>query len=538
MIKAKNGITGKIDFSGTDAAAVLQRAIDALSGTGGSILLAQGTYVWQSVPALPRNLPYWLTITGENEVIIQLTSNGPRAFDFRKTADYDTFQNIRLENMTIDCNNVGGRDHVVLGTYQRNVVQSRINLQNIIIRNIVTKNVPVDPHADSPSSPLSSHRRNICLIVNQPSVGEPQTVIRDIRIENCDLRGGNAGIEIAGAGPDAVGLNIFIDGIYIYNCKHSMLSAQTLPFDSANFQVGSRGFGGYAHIARCYGEYSGDVGVEINAINALVENTIIRDAAQVAFYHTNYNRPQSGNKQLVVFENCLAQKIDLSSSLEGGGWGVSSHLNVGLGTLIIDHCDFQSSTSSFRTGEAVGVRPSSGMTALTINNFRSIIDGTSYSAPSENRINPVMIGVTGGTVCTTLRNVELIVRGKRQPGAGILLVRGIILQGEATIDLQDIRVDLQVMNMPAYSMCGIDVGGGVQATLHGTIQRFTVSCITDDASPAGIVIQGNATLTIDDQLLFKDCDFSAMTKGYEVRFARGNENKDRVYFSDIRWGTQ
>jgi hypothetical protein len=43
MIKAKNGITGKIDFSGTDAAAVIQKALDALKN-GGKVLIADGTY--------------------------------------------------------------------------------------------------------------------------------------------------------------------------------------------------------------------------------------------------------------------------------------------------------------------------------------------------------------------------------------------------------------------------------------------------------------------------------------------------------------
>ena len=527
--KARNDVTGDTEYYGTDAAAVLQRCIDALKSMGGLIILGSGTYVWQSTPALPKDLANWLKIVGEGEVTIQLTANGPRAFDFRKTADYDTFRNVWLENFIIDCNNVGGQHHVVLGTYQHGVVQNRINIENIIIRKIVTKNVPVD-------ATCTNHRRNICLVVYHPSVGERQTMIRNIRIENCDFRGGNAGIEVAGCGPTAVGINIFVDGIYICNCKHTLLFVQTLQFPSANFHVGNRGFGGYAHIVGCYGEYSGDVGVEVNAIDALVENTTIRDAAGVAFYYTNYNNLQNANGQQIAFRNCVAQKMSLPSHLEGIGWAVNSNLSVGLGTLIIDRCAFYSSVSSFRTGEAIRVSSSSGMTGLTINNFKSITDGLSYSALGTNRINPVVIGVTGGTVHATLKNVELIVSGTRQPAAGTLLVAGIDLHGEATIDFQDIRVDLWVTNMQAYSMCGIAVGN-IKATIGGTIQRFTVSRIGDDSNPAGIIIRDTTTLMIDGQLLIKECDFSTMTKGNEVRFTGAKTNMDGVYFSNIKWGT-
>ena len=41
---AKNGKTGQIDFSGTDASTVIQNAIDQLIGTGGRILLKSGVY--------------------------------------------------------------------------------------------------------------------------------------------------------------------------------------------------------------------------------------------------------------------------------------------------------------------------------------------------------------------------------------------------------------------------------------------------------------------------------------------------------------
>ena len=43
-IKAKNGTTGKIEYSGTDGATVIQSAINALPNSGGAIVLRAGTY--------------------------------------------------------------------------------------------------------------------------------------------------------------------------------------------------------------------------------------------------------------------------------------------------------------------------------------------------------------------------------------------------------------------------------------------------------------------------------------------------------------
>jgi len=56
--KAKNGTTGCIEFSGTDAATVIQSAIDALPAEGGSIYVKRGLYEIEStlVPKVPLKI--------------------------------------------------------------------------------------------------------------------------------------------------------------------------------------------------------------------------------------------------------------------------------------------------------------------------------------------------------------------------------------------------------------------------------------------------------------------------------------------------
>ena len=411
--KARSNFTGRIDFTGTDPAAVVQSTVDSLARSGGTIFLLPGTYVWGSVPALPKDLPCWLHIVGlGSNVTIQLTSEGPRAFDFHRTADYQTFRKIDIENLNIDGNNVGGRSHVVLGTNIDGNDQSRMNIEDITIRNITTRNVPVDPTT-------TNHRLNVHIDVwSRP--GDQETHLTNILIENCDFNGGNAGIDIGGNGPGLIGVNVFMDNISIINCRHSGLVAPSQFFPSANIQVGGLGFGGDVHIANFYGEYSGDVGIELNAVNALVENSTILDPFGTGFYHTNYNGNPPKDQQ-IVYRNCTTTIV--ASNSPGMGWDMMSRDSnpVPLGTLVISNCRFYSSSADSGTnpgyyeGYAARVYSGKGTNEVTISNFTATIERTDYSSADEHWLNPIWLESTGGERPDIhLSNVEIIVKGSRR----------------------------------------------------------------------------------------------------------------------------
>jgi hypothetical protein len=526
--KAKNSATGSIDYFGTNSAAIVQSAINALARTGGTILLTAGTYVWQSVPSFPRNVPSWLKVMGDGVVNIRLTMNGPRAFDFHKISDYDTFQNIWIENLLIDCNYVGGENHVVLGTDQNGIIQTRINIQDIVIQNTRTINVPVDPTE-------KNHRLNIFLFVAHPSAGEPQTYIKNIRIENCDFEGGNYGIGIGAHGSsDHKGRNVFIDNVYIRNVRHSLLSVQTSQFSSANFHIGSWGYGGHVCIKDSYGEYSGDVGVEIDALDASVENVTIKDAGSAGFYHTNFNNPQSGSNQVVTFKNCFALKTSLPSSRPGWGWCLSTEGGIALGSVILSGSTFSSTTaSSLIAGEAVRVSSGISLKALTIDGFKSVMSGIDYAAAGDSRVNPiaVLMNVVGSTPDVTLKNIELIVRGSRQQNAGRLFIKGIYLVGNMHLDADGIAVDFSVSNGTPAGMTGMEIGTE-PTSLSGTIRNFVVRQMAGGSYPHGITVRGTDTLTIIGQLLIDTCDFIAIGSGAPIYFDTPLNNGN-VYLSNI-----
>ena len=96
MIKAKNGITGKIDFSGTDAAAVIQKTLDSLKN-GGQILLAGGTYPISSTIQI-RSENTVFSGTGKGTVL-RMINGANLDFLLRIAANFAT-----VSDLTIDSN--------------------------------------------------------------------------------------------------------------------------------------------------------------------------------------------------------------------------------------------------------------------------------------------------------------------------------------------------------------------------------------------------------------------------------------------------
>jgi hypothetical protein len=130
-VYAKNGLTGKIEFSGTDASAVINAAINALpnvsasefgeSGTGkvGKIFIKQGTYCVNSPIVIP---PFsWVSIEGETKTMGQVKPFGgtilvgatgitvlslPRgSYNYQHTRAYIGHLSIRFD--TANASNVG-----------------------------------------------------------------------------------------------------------------------------------------------------------------------------------------------------------------------------------------------------------------------------------------------------------------------------------------------------------------------------------------------------------------------------------------------
>lgn len=383
--KAIDGTTGALVDSDADPGHVIQACItDAGTNPFVLVLKPNTDFAYTStVPAFNKNATGWQKVIGHG-ARITLGSGAPRAFDFNRTADYDAFQYAWLEGFDVDCNNVGGEHHVILGTNigGSSTPRQRVNIQDVVIRDIHAYNIPVD-------ATKTNHRLGIWLVSQHLGEGETQTVLQRIKIHDVRLDGGNQGITVAGTISSGHLANIFMDQIDIQRCWHSLLSVQASQFSAANFFVGSYGFGGSCHIADCYGRYSGDVGVEIdNMTDALVENVIIEDAHD-AFYCTNFNNPLDPAAQEITWSNCTARRITYPAASVASGFSSSTQNAIAMGKIIIDGCSYYSAVpSAAHSGEAMDFENTGAIDSMEIRNFHAQLVG-GYCTPFS--ISPAFI---------------------------------------------------------------------------------------------------------------------------------------------------
>jgi hypothetical protein len=504
--QARNDETGGIEFSGNDPAQVLQEAVNALATTGGSIFLSPGTYVWQSVPRLPKDLPAWLKIVGKGDVTVKLTSAGLRMLDFNKTADYDTFRSIWVENLQVDCNNVGGKHHVVIGTYIDGSFQTRINIENIVVRNVHAYHIPVDPT-------MTDNRIGIDLTVFHFRPDEKQTYIKNILLENLNFEGGNGGMTVAGVSHP---VNVWIDNVEFRNCTHSLLSPQISSFASSNFHIGQGGFGGYAHIVDCYGEYSGDVGVEINAMQeALIERTTILDAFLVPFYYAHYNSPVDPESQRVTFRDCRSERLHVTPGrTQSGTSAITAYQGAGqiLGNLIVENfTSFRQTAEWYSAADAISV---SGMIrSVKLNGVTCVIDGINYASSSNITAYGILIATNSSMMTpVTIGGVYVQVTGSRSPSAGKCDFTAVQISGWVPLDLHDTKLQFAIQNMKGR-LAGIQVGARTGSVIDGTISGLKILGVTDGSNARGIIICGTTTLTITNQIRIAQCDFGGLPAG-------------------------
>jgi len=103
-IYARNGQTGTLEHSGTDASTVIQAAIGAVGQEGGTVWVKEGTYIITHTIKIPGNI----TLTGAGYATkLVLTDYADQEIIENKNQDTYVDQNIVITNLQIDGN--GGK---------------------------------------------------------------------------------------------------------------------------------------------------------------------------------------------------------------------------------------------------------------------------------------------------------------------------------------------------------------------------------------------------------------------------------------------
>jgi hypothetical protein len=543
------------DYSGSDPAAVLQSAITALGTAGGTIVL-RGALTWGSVPTLPKNISPKLHIRGTGSTIVTLSVAGPRFLDFNRTADNDTFQNIEVSDLVIDNNNVGGRGHVILGAYYTGGVAEngllRANFDNIRCVNVTALNIPVD-------STTTIHRIGFYPFTRHVSASEATTnYVRNIYCENVRIEGGNIGFTVGGTGPSASIINIEYDNVEFVDCYHSLGVVPTVNYSSANYQIGVRaratagqgasvaGSGKSVRMTRCFGEYSGDVAIEIDCPqDAVVDGCHMKDAYTNGFYTANNTPVTNPERQQWLFSNCTYTRRDV---IQGCGFKATSSDGNACGRYKIRDCQVHVNEPTGQNGGVYGFQFSGSSSVpsyeeIDIDGFKVIAKGlTHVFGDATVAMNAIVINGYGSSTVRTiarLRDIGIRMEATRTGGGNSVFLTGIQLAGILLADVEGVNLNFQASGLQANSIIGMDVGTISGSSIEGTIGKVRARALwTGDTAPRGISIRGTSTLAIPTRLDIENCDFTLAPAGIvDVLFTAAPLNQDKVYFRGNKWRT-
>jgi hypothetical protein len=301
---------------------------------GGRGFIPSGAYLWNSsghapLPQLSSTQGLHISGAGADVTEIKLTANALGAFSMpRVAADNETYQNILIEDLTVNANNVASATNyfVLLGNLIAGAWSQRPNFKNIVVRRCRTINVP----AASTDGSSTGSRQSISICSRQPtaptstgdttngaatianatgnwrtglaisgtgipagayvtkvsgstltisanatatntgtaltgSMGEAtQNTITDILVEDCDF-GGGVGVFVGGTtGGASTPVNVFYDRLRFNRIKHDTGITPSASAAHATIQVGSTAYGGQVSIADCDSTGASDVSYELD----------------------------------------------------------------------------------------------------------------------------------------------------------------------------------------------------------------------------------------------------------------------------------
>jgi parallel beta-helix repeat protein len=173
-IKARNGQTGAIEFSGTDASTVIQQAINALGTSGGRVFIKAGTYTMKVSSLNTYGEPICIskndvTLEGEQGTLLKADASlkyGVGGYDsgyiivIRSLVLGTPVERVVIRNIHIDGNQASGAEtggiNIDAGTINKNIIIDNVYVENcsffggmvvsgkdVLVENCVVKNCVV-----------------------------------------------------------------------------------------------------------------------------------------------------------------------------------------------------------------------------------------------------------------------------------------------------------------------------------------------------------------------------------------------------------
>lgn len=532
--------TGTAIYTGLDAAAALTACLPAANSEGATIAFRNDGFAfpWASVPGVAPGITNKLLIQG-NGSRITLSAAGPRFLDLVRTADYQTFQHIEATDFVIDATSrPDTATHTILGA----PTSQRINFLDITLRRIRCFGVG------------TTHSSGVYLLCTQLAGGEATAnTIKDILLEDVWIDGGISGFVVAGSTAPfdvtVTNLNVSYDNIRLIRCKQTQSAGAVVGASgtAANIEIGQNASGGYVLIRDFYGEYSADVGIEVdNAARADHEDCLISNAPH-AYYTTNFALSSQPNAQSYSYRRCKSSVTDPAVAAGAHAFSLALNNAVALGEYHYDRCVMFQNNNVLSTG---GNSPTMFYMTGAFTARQVTIDSCSMNVESINWNNagncePIR-GINLSAGCAIKRVVvrDFYVRVAGQiSGAGLVQFRAI--GNESTAFTGCLQVDGLTID---YNVTGIGAGGvtfgvllgGAGSSVSGSIKRMRIISLGTDTAAKGVQIGATANITITSApFLFADNDWTAIpTGGNEISINATQTALGAVLTVGNRWKTK
>lgn len=330
----------------TNSITAFINATTAASAAGGGVVYAPaGTYSFNTAthPGIPfpDGNPSLITYRGDGRgaTTIRLSANTPSFVTNSTTGATAKFQNVCVEDMTLDANNTGATTTggMIFSTF------GKMNIDRVCARRVNTINVPI--------SNSVAGRRGVDLTISTGGPTDPDALtMTNVLIEDCDFQGGNTGVLLEGFSatlgpPSTIGTgnwpnvfqcNIFGDNLIIRRCSHDRGSAPTTTAPSSNFMVGQFMTCGRVLIEDCIGNNASDDGIEVDSVaQCIVRRCQVTNSQNEGYFFSNLNGcPCPPDQQYIVFDDCTYDGTVGGSN--GAFWMHSRYIPAG--NVIMSRC--------------------------------------------------------------------------------------------------------------------------------------------------------------------------------------------------------
>lgn len=507
--------------SGGDDSAALQALISADC----DILLGPGTFLWNTeVVKLPRSATgIRIRGSGVGVTTIKLSATVPRAFDFNKIANQDTFQNIELSDFTVDANNIEGFHHVVIGTYVNKVFATDLNFDRLSFRRIRTINV-----YDNAANITNAFRANLFISTEWDAGTQTLT---NILCEDLDfMGGGDIGVEVAARGAVAANVKVSYDNISFIRCRCARKNVPTTTFSSAGFQIGAHASGGSCKIIDCFSQNSADVSIEIDNVGrADIRNFHSVDAYN-GFTTWNFRKPTSAQGGHVTIRGLMTEVNSLAEVPPGYGVDLGEFTAAPLASLSITDWKHRDNTAA---GRHVAFRClERDIERLTLERVQVLAPAVANTAKGNLEVQPIQLSLApGGAGChVTLRDIGFKYAGTCERNSFVEFWPIAINTGTfKSLLIDGVTFDIALTEMENETLRGIVIGLEATTLTSGSIRNLRYTTYSKDAAPRCVTVYGTATLTITDRLTIENCDFSAMAAGGDEIHFEGTSNAAKVF---------